>query len=242
MGKEINGKGLITNGNINPSLSLDELLQFDLPEKRTAIHYLQVNAQYQHNYNEIDKDVFESLPYMYTYEQITKTFSEPEVDEALKAAYTRLSAHIQLLKTKTEEYHYKLGKEIYEATEKLKFNGELELSKGQLLGFITGIGNWNDFNVGKVSEAIEYLHENAPRMNCGVNNCNTGLLNHKWSIQSDYIFMNFGFNYEPAVKEIEQWFKSVSHVRTMSNADSFHLQVDDVAGGGFYVRVVLWWD
>jgi len=243
MRNQVNGKYRVVNGSINPSLTLEELLQFSTDEKRDTIHSLQVHGHYFHHFQDIDHDVFEPLPDLYTYQQIKNEFNEIQVDEALKDVFNRLRKHEQTLRIKTEELHFQLGKEIFEARRKLKFNGEFVLSKGQLLGFVLCIGNWNDFNVLNVHRTINFLHNDAPRKNFGDNNPNTGQLNHKWSIQDDFIFMDFGYNFEKEAKDIEAWFKTIKYrVEQLSKADSVRLAVEDAGHGGFMVRLVLWWD
>jgi hypothetical protein len=232
-------KSLFVNQTV---FTLKELLQCTLSEKRSAIHQIQVEGHYQRSFFEVDEEVFEPLPDLYTHQQINE-FTEKQVNEALKIVFNRLIAHEESLIVKTERLHIPIGKEIYQVSRKLKFSGEFRLSKGKLLGFVESIGNWNDFNVNNVKLTINFLHVNAPRKNYGKNNYSTGELNHQWSIKDDYIFMDFDYNRKEAVHEIETWFKTVQHhVKELSKADSVRLQVDDADDGASYVRLVLWWD
>lgn len=242
MSKQINGKELIVNGCLNKTLTLTELLGFDFEAKRTAVHYLQVGGEYRHHHPEIDADIFEPLKPLYDYKQL-HAFTEVELNLALKDVYDRVQLHLKKMLALSEVYHYRLGRDIHEAAKKLKFRGEFELTKAQLKGFVSAIGNWNDFHTERVKQVIDKLHETAPRMNYGVNNPNTGYIKHKWSIQNgEYICLYYEYCYEAEIMEINKWFKSVQGLKETCKADSFRLQVDEIDKNGFSARLVMWWD
>ncbi|MCS3801091.1 hypothetical protein [Niastella sp. OAS944] len=238
---QVNGKLLYTNGFINPSLSLAELLQFDVESKRLAIDRIQVWGRHSPYNNDIDRDLFEPLTDYYSYDQLNSLTTEDQIDEALKTVFTRLVEHHQQMIIKTDAHHYELGVQIYVASKQLKFSGELYLTKGQLLGFIAVRHHSNDFDVTKVSRAINFLHNSAPRKNYGINNSNTGQIMHKWSMESDYIYMRFEYCHEQQLKAIQLWFEQVKHVQQSSNAYTFRLQIDALPDGAFNIRLVMWW-
>jgi hypothetical protein len=241
--KQINGKDLICNGSINPSLTIDELLQFDIDQKRTALHYLQVEGGYPPKFEEIETSVFEKLPELYSYKQ-WQEFDENQINEALTIVYNRLQQHTQYLITKTGSVHYELGKSIHSAQQELRFGGELEMTIDKLRGYISCVGNWNGFKAGEVCRGLNRLHKIAPRRDCGINNCNTGSIRHKWSIESAFIFLKFGLCYEQEVNDIQTWFKTLSGIKEILKADSFRLQIDPVekSDNQAYITLVMWWD
>ncbi len=246
MQQEINGKFLICNGSINATLTIDELLQFNEDNKRTALRYFQIEGQYRQINSEIDSSVFKPMQELYTYETLMQ-LSGSELDLALTKVYNNLQQHEAQLQVATNRLHYDLGKKIHAATIDLKFSGELKLTKGQLLGFIDAIGNWNDFRANKVAKAINYLHASAPRVNYGNNNPNTGRLWHEWCIAGDSIYMKFGLCNSEALATIKNWFNTITNVKSMAGADSFELHVQEIQNEYskdqcYIVTVELWWD
>lgn len=239
--KQVNGKDLICNGSINKTLTLEELLQFDIEHKHTAIRYLGTAGEYAHSFEEIDGNVFTALPPLYEYQQIQE-FNNEQANEALTIVYNRLNEHHELMKQKSHALHIELGKKIHGAQSELKFTGEFNLTFGQALGFVSAAGNWNDFKVSKVHHLLKKLHDRAPRVNFGVNNPNTGRIWHTWSIKSDYILMNFGYTDERGVKILEEWFKTVKYLQNLANVDSFKLNIESYENDGFEVSLVMWWD
>lgn len=244
--KEVNGKEPICNGSINNSLTLEELLQFDLGRKAGFIHNLNVSGEFAHSFKDIESSIFEKLEPVCTWQkanELLQQLDERSIDEALKLTFNNYQKHAQMLLAKTSDYLYNLGYEMPDVCKKFKIRGELQMALPQLLGYIAKGGSWNDFNVANVSKALQHIENTFPRKNYGQNNCNSGSKQHEFSIMSDYIFCAVQYVNGNELEVIKKWFEeNKNQLQRVSKCDSIRFESNDYEHDGHDFKLVMWWD
>jgi len=141
------------------------------------------------------------------------------------------------------------GKEFYQMTRKLKIGGQFELSKGQLKGYNTARGEWNNFNPKLINECIDFVDNILPRIKFAQNNPNNGRVQHKWITSGDYVTVKFSSISGKLADEINQLFFSQieSKFEITCKADSCRIEKEDT--GNPYlnekrhnIELIFWWD
>lgn len=244
--KEVNGKQPISNGSINASLTLAELLKFDIGRKAGFIHNLNVSGEFAHSFKDIENVIFEKLEPVCTWKQrrdLLEKLDELSIDAALTLTFENYQKHAARMQAKTSDYLYNLGYEMPDICQKFKIRGELKMALPQLQGYIAKSGSWNDFNVSNVSKALQHIENTFPRVNYGDNNCNTGRKQHEFSIMSDYIFTSVTYVNGRELEVIKKWFEeNKNEIQRTSKCDSIRFESNDYEHDGHDFKLVMWWD
>ena len=242
-------KQLIVNGSLNPSMTSEELLQLEGEDLIQAAWYIQVSitrgyslfypeVMYLHAeiYAKICEEV--KIP-CYTHADL-HTNTKEKLDVLLKAKEAIKIRYMVDLEFK--EAHQ--GRELYRLQKELNFKGRFDLTPFQLMGYISARGNWNCFETVPVKRAIRKLELSVPVRDFGINNPNTGMREHQWSIENDYIYLKSPY-LSQREGESDKWaiFFSTFEV-SMEGAKADSIQSSKTTNGasitGF--EFYAWWD
>ena len=237
-----------TNGSINPSLTISEMVEFDDETKRKFLYQMILNVGKNSAFNrqDIDPDIYQPLFFdEQKYRNGIKEIPASELNEELCRFDLDVYVHLQKLRAQTYEKHFEQGKEINRVQKELGFAGELKMSLGKLCGYITAVGKWNDFDPEYIIPILHEMDADCPRQDYGVNNINSGRKHHTWSIKNDYIFLNT--EYIGGKQRIDTWVnwmnKAIHKYRHGLHVDSMRIDGEEYNDPiAAYKHLVMWWD
>lgn len=233
----------IINGSANPRLTPELFKNLDTVTKRSVIWNILVSMEYPHSYQDVDREVFEKPQYKIGYKELQN--EESELDKLFDTVKNEQRKHHNLMRTRTANRRYELGKKIYETQKELGFGGMLTLDIDRLQGYIKSCGSWNGFKASEVNSVIGKLDTLAPRTDYGPNNPNTGNSMHKWKTVHgcEYVIMEFGFIDSQTLDRVKEFYKSQWEPKARSaKADSVRFEESDHGNGYFGIELIMWWD
>jgi len=229
----------IVNGSFNHDLTDEQMLQFDFANKRHMAWCLIVSMGSAHNFRNIDAKIFKTVSCEYTYQMI----SEENVDQVLIAVRKQFNEHHAEMLQLTADLYFKQGEDIFKVQRELGFSGFLRMDFRKLMGYVTAMGNWNDFNGKRVAQAIKHLDNAVPKFSMP-NNCNNGMSLHEWFMQNDYITMKLHYLTETDKDKYLKFYKEHWETTARSiEADSvrYELEFDDESKR-YTLEMIYWWD
>ena len=231
----------IINGSVNPRLTRAEFLNLDSEDKVRVLWGMVCSMGYPHSHHGLHRDAFTPGP-EYTYSEL----SEGDLDQKYDKIKTQLAHHLAENKAASWRLQRDQGMEIKRQQRLLGFGGLLEMSAPKLQGYFRETGAWNDFDPVRVNAAIAQLDEQAPRVDYGPNNPNTGAPMHKWKTDGTYLVMEFSYVGEGDIERIKAFYKECWHVEGRAiKADSIRWEqegVNVVWNDRYDVELILWWD
>jgi hypothetical protein len=242
----VNDKQPIVNGSINPTLTADELTQFDTDTKRTALWSLKVGTEFAHHYEDVEPSIFTPLRYELSYDEL-KEADDALLDWHIRELTRQSDDHRREMEAQTGRFFYQLGREFHEAQKKFRIAGEFRMTLSQLCGYITAEGAGNSFDPVKVKPVLRCVDRTFPRLDYGLNNPNTGRRQHFWTIENATIRLKVDYLKGEAMETVRAWFKvSEPVIRTHAVADEVSLIVNDFSISetdiAYDATVRLWWD
>lgn len=165
-------KELIVNGSLNPSLTLNEILEnFSATDWMRAAWSIRVFL-----------DVFEEIQDLPTYDQICE---DPE--RSLKAMWDLRDDVLTEKKGEQIKRHQQEGKDLFAALSVIKTPRvhTLRLFPFQAIGYIGCLSAWNDFNPFTMADVVRRIEALNIRSDFGINNPNTGKEVVTWEIEGD---------------------------------------------------------
>jgi hypothetical protein len=237
----------IINGRVNTNLTPELFKELDKASKRQVIWNIIVSLGFAHSFPEVDAKLFEPSEFKVDYKDLTYDHPNGEIDldKLFIATKEEYKIHHRRMKVKTADAHYELGRKIYQIQGELGFGGMLELDKNRLKGYISACGDWNKFNASKVGSAVSRMHELAPRMDYGPNNCNTGSVIHKFKTVHgcEYIILSFEFISSETMERVKEFYRLHWEPKGRSlDADSVRFEETDHGNNYHGIELIWWWD
>ena len=219
---ETENKKMIVNGSLNKTITEYEFLNnFSLEEQKQGLWYKSVGV-----------GCF--IPYVKIQEINTK--------EGIMNAFDKLEYQEEIRKREESQKEYFQGQKIRQAQKELSFGGSLRLSYYQILGYVSQIGNWNDFDIYKVIPLIDRIQKEVPKMDYGVNNPNTGNDLHQWeTVGGAYINVCFDSINEKDKERVVRYFND-HDFKFSSRASSARIEVNNLPNNRYEVKYIFWWD
>lgn len=232
----------IVNGSLNKHLTFDMMVGLELEEKRTVLFYLHSGFNYEGYNSDYAKETFYKIEQMYDYKDI-QAMNDNELNNAIQSCMTALENRNRKRKIDSIKLWREQGEKILKAQTDLGFTGELYMELPKLDGYIHAIGQWNDFYPEKIMPFLYHIDKICPRVDCGVNNPNTGNKMHKWAVNNDYIYLVVDFCTNDVAEKWEKFFRTevlTGKSRIMCDSIRFELQPHQNDYCGFYIS--FWWD
>lgn len=232
----------IINGSFNPRLTHDQFKELDRENKIGFLWRVLVDIQSPGYSEDIDNEVFEKGEMVCNHDHLR----DPDTDlDALFLVAKKANAdHKDLMRIKTNQRRYDLGNKFWHAQKECGVGGMIETDAHRAKGYISAIGNWNDFNSADVGVAINKVEFRCPRQDYGVNNPNTGKKIHKWKVRhnGEYVVLTFDFVNKETKERIEEFFPEFQAIGRGAKADSIRIEVEDHGNGYYGVELYWWWD
>ena len=232
----------IINGSFNPRLTHEQFVTLDRESKIGFLWRVLVSMEFAHSLRDVDQEVFEKGDQICDYDFLQKEDTDldalfPEIRKAYEGHYNRMLV-------KTNQRRYILGQRFWHAQSECGMGGMIETDYARAQGYISAIGNWNDFNVTRVNAAISRVEDKCPRVDYGANNPNSGRKIHKWKVthRGEYVILSFDFVNEKAKEKIEQFFREFESIGKGAKADSIRIEVENHGNGYFGMELYWWWD
>lgn len=228
----------IVNGSFNQELTNEQILCFDFETKKRIAWNLIVSLGFAHSFRDIAPEVFIAVPSKWSYDMLTLEYIDTVVID-VREAFNNRQRQLNFL---TNNYYYGQGKQIHEAQKRLQFGGMLEMNIYKLQGYISAIGNWNDFSSAVAMEAVEKLDEICPAFYIK-NNPNNGLKKHIWTVGGDYITMKFSYLGNEDKERYMNFYKEYFEPTAKKiNADSVRFELEELPNNAFSLELIMWWD
>jgi hypothetical protein len=231
----------IVNGEFNFELTYEQMLEFDYEAKKQMAWTLIICINGIHHYRDVAHEVFVEIPMKYTYDMI----NEETVDTILTAVRKLYEERKKQLLRLTDDFYYQQGRRIRDMQKELGFSGFLKMDFRKLIGYVSKIGNWNDFEAHPVCDAIRKLDRDVPKFYMP-NNPNNGLKKHEWLINGDYLVMRFEYLSGDAERKqyLDFYKKQWEPVGRSIKADSirYELNENDGPDKSFTLELIYWWD
>lgn len=240
------------NGQFNMKFDQNHFQSLTIEQKRdcvrTMTHILRDGSaprrvfNYDNRYNHIPQDLVNKVDGLPTHEETLQATNEQltvwfiEYKETMYKVIKDANA--------AADTHYKaLGRKAFNALKECEMTGELYLNIGQLKGFVSAYGSWNEFTPNVINPILEELHTAAPRKVHGEMNCNNGTIDHKWSIHNDYIFLSYSYVTGEMIQKVEDFYNKVWSVKQHSiKADSCCIIKNELPNNAFEFIMLFWWD
>jgi hypothetical protein len=232
----------IINGSFNPRLTHDQFKGLDRETKIGFLWRVLVSMEFSHSLRDVDQEVFKKGEKICDYDHLQKEDTDlDELFHQIKSAYDK---HQSVMQTETNQRRYILGQKFWHAQSECGMGGMIETDYARAQGYISAIGNWNDFNVTKVNSAISRVEDKCPRVDYGANNPNTGIKMHKWKVthRGEYVILSFDFVNEKAKERIEKFFPTFESIGKSAKADSIRIEIEEHGNGYYGVELYWWWD
>jgi hypothetical protein len=229
----------IVNGSFNHDLTEEQMLEFDFDCKKRMVWNLIVSMGSAHNFRNVDPKVYKKLSFDYMYEGISEDNADHVLIDVRKLFNDNHAAMLKL----TEDLYFEQGQQIFKVQRELGFSGFLRMDFRKLMGYVTSMGNWNDFNGKRVAQAIKHLDSMVPKFSMP-NNCNNGNSLHQWFMQSDYITMKLDYLSETDKDKYlrfykEHWEPTARNIQ----ADSVRYELEfDNESKRYTLEMIYWWD
>ncbi len=240
---EVNGKKPVVNGGINTSLTVDELICFDVATKIRLIHSLQVSGEFLHSYQGVKGEAFTKLEKIYEIDDLIEKATEQEINFAIYKLVSRFKAHEAEMQKLTAKIDFKRGEMICDFFKTNHIKAETHFNVNELCGYIQGIGQWNEFEPAKIIPILQLFDKTFPRKDYGINNPNTGALCHSFSIKNDYIFLNVDYCNSNQLEAFKTWYNDVAtRNQKKLQADSMRIEIGEFGNNAHSFTLVMWWD
>jgi hypothetical protein len=232
----------IINGSFNPRLTHEQFVTLDRESKIGFLWRVLVSMEFAHSLRDVDQEVFEKGDQICDYDFLQKEDTDldalfPEIRKAYEGHYNRMLV-------KTNQRRYILGQRFWHAQSECGMGGMIETDYARAQGYISAIGNWNDFNVTRVNAAISRVEDKCPRVDYGANNPNSGRKIHKWKVRpnGEYVVLVYDFADGETKERIEQFFREFESIGKGAKADSIRIEVENHGNGYFGMELYWWWD
>lgn len=217
-------KHLIVNGSLNPSLTLEELLNhFIANDWVQAAWSIAVELNVYHG----DKDKI-------SYDDIK---ASPKAK--LLELWTKRKTTLRAKSAAENEAYFKEGRQMHTFLSSIRTPEPhiLSFHPHQALGYLEECTAWNKFSPRKLQRVIEEIEALDIRADFGENNPNTGRKIVSWSNRRDYWMLKFKLGGETKNKIVNRYDRILREIFRQAEPDSVRVEEDQ-----FEMTYVLWWD
>lgn len=222
-------KEMIVNGSLNPSLTLDEILEhFDEKGWVVATWSVIVNMNVYHN--------VDNLP---EYSDVVKHPRKHLLD-----AWEARERLMETLNVNRKNKHIDEGRNLHEVASTIATpkNHVLRLFPYQAVGYIGCLTDWNTFETAKVKRVIKKIEALRIRSDFGINNTNTGREVLSWMIEGDSRITLCIDCMSKATKSrvLQEFDGHIRAIMALAKPDSIRLEGSEE--GSYEMHYVMWWD
>lgn len=198
--------------------------------------------EFAHSLINVDPEVFEKGQRVCDYAFLQE--KNTDLDALFPQIRNAFTDHHNRMVARTDDRRYILGQKFWKAQSECGMGCMIETDYSRVKGYISQIGNWNDFNVLKVNSAISRVEDKCPRVDYGPNNPNTGMKMHKWKAPhtGEYVILSFDFVDKKAKERIEEFFPTFQSIGKGAKADSIRIEVEDHGNAYYSLELYWWWD
>ena len=218
-------KQLFVNGSLNPSLSLQEIIDnFSLKDYVQAAWNVVVHSR-------MDSD-----------SEFSHKMIEADPEGMLKTVWDR-AAQLKAEKKLAEDVRLydegeKLGKMITSGM--LPKTPFIPMYPAQAKGFCKALSSFNRFNKANLVSIIDLIEELGIKQDCGINNPNTGEDITYWCFNGDAWVLRFD---GVGKNKHEEWLANhESSIMTILKNKSFWADSVRIEKEDFHIDFVIWWD
>lgn len=222
-------KKVIVNGSINPSITLDEILEhYTANEFKDAAWNIAVKldvyfGQKLATYDEVCAEPREMLIKLWgELEKATNAKAKEKASQEFQEGL-ELFAFLDKFKIKTDSVAFR--------------HPEFPMTPNQALGFLSTYEQWNNYDSQKIASAVRKIEDLNIREDFGVNNPNTGSEITTYLKKGDCFIVSF----KVSERQHDEWVKkheaSVTTILTGAAPDSVR-----VIKGKFDITFVAYWD
>lgn len=230
----------IVSGSFNHNLTQEEAKAFPREQKLTMCWFLIVSFNHAHSFKNIENEVFYQTENLWSHKELEEIEDIDSILVCLMEAYQ--DKHYDLLQ-RSEVYGIEKGRNIAKAQKELSFGGFIEMNYSRAMGYVMEGGSWNDFDSNNVSSMIKKIEGLAPRREYGPNNCNTGLIKHKWTLTGEYLTLKYDYINSNELQPILDFYKSTWEIEGQKvKADSIRYEKEDFDGRAHSIELIMWWD
>lgn len=218
-------KQLIVNGNINPSLTLEEIL-----ENFNADDFLNLAWRITCNINNC---------FSHAGDQPSRSEIGGDPRNMLIKQWSLLKS-LEADKLKSDQAReFQEGVQFYEFVASISSPKQhtIELTTHQALGFLSKQSSWNEYDPKKIAKAIEKVAALGLYLDYGVNNPNTGRNIISWASNGEYWFLRVERSAASPSKVTEDAHQTVLTILGHAGSEVVRFEDDE------YERTyVMWWD
>ena len=232
----------IINGSFNPRLTHDQFKGLDRETKIGFLRRVLVSMEFANSFHDIERSVFFKPETKFRHDDLQA--EGVDLDSLFTEITGAFYSHQKRLESLSGERRYAMGQNFWHAQKEFGMGGMIETDFSRAQGYISAIGNWNDFNVSSVNHAIRMVEAKAPRQDYGANNPNTGRKMHKWKVtpNGEYVMLVYDFIDKKTKERIEEFFATWQTIGKGTKADSIRIEIEDHGNGYYEVELYWWWD
>lgn len=221
-------KELIVNGSLNPSLTLDEILE-NFDDQGLAFAAWSIIVKMNVHYK------IDGLP---EYSDVNKNPRQHLLD-----AWERHERLMEMLEFIRKEQHVQEGRDLHEVVSTIATprNHALRLFPYQAIGYIGCLSDWENFESTRVQHVIEKIEALGIRADFGINNPNTGKEVLSWEIVGDsYVTLCIDCMGKTKSRVLNDFDAHIRAIMKSANPDMIRLEGSEESS--YELRYVMWWD